>query len=54
MYISCPILGCTLLEHGVPIEQVQALFQHNTPETTLIYTQIRKKYVKELYHQVEI
>ena len=53
-HCSRKILGCTLLEHGVPIEQVQALFQHNTPETTLIYTQISKKYVKELYHQVEI
>ena len=53
-HCSRKILGCTLLENGVPIEQVQAMFQHSTPETTLIYTQIRKKYVKELYHKVEI
>ena len=46
-------LGTALYEQGVPIEQIQAMYNHNNPETTMIYISVRKKWAQKLYHKVE-
>lgn len=53
-HIARKYLGTALYEKGVPIEQIQQMFGHSKPETTLIYIGVKKKWAQKLYHQVEL
>lgn len=46
-------LGTALYNQGVPIQQIQMMFGHNKPETTMIYISALKQKSQKLYHQVE-
>ena len=47
-------LGTALYRQGVPIQQIQTMFGHNRPETTMIYISVLKQDAQRLYHQVEL
>ena len=47
-------LGSALYEKGISLEQIQNMFNHNRPETTLIYISVLKRKSQHLYHEVEL
>lgn len=47
-------LGSALYEKGIGLEQIQNMFNHNKPETTLIYISVLKRKSQHLYHEVEL
>lgn len=47
-------LGTALYNQGVPIQQIQMMFGHNRPETTMIYISALRQKAQKLYHQVEL
>lgn len=47
-------LGSALYEKGISLEQIQNMFNHNKPETTLIYISALKRKSQHLYHEVEL
>jgi site-specific recombinase XerD len=47
-------LGSFLYEKGIALDQIQNMFNHNKPETTLIYISVLKRKSQHLYHEVEL
>ena len=47
-------LGSALYEKGIALDQIQNMFNHNKPETTLIYISVLKRKSQHLYHEVEL
>ena len=47
-------LGSALYEKGIDLQQIQNMFNHNRPETTLIYISVLKRKSQHLYHEVEL
>lgn len=47
-------LGTALYEKGISLDQIQNMFNHNKPETTLIYISALKRKSQHLYHEVEL
>ena len=53
-HICRKVLGTTLYEQGVAIEEIQEMFNHSRGDTTLIYIGAIKKKSRKLYHKVSL